>query len=506
MPPLSPTILTPYGYSSGTCGYCTPSGSRSTAKESSKYGMMAKQMTPQYYQDLMDRGWRRSGTYIYHPDMARTCCPQYTIRLDAQALEPNKKQRQVVNRFNRYLETGAKPGEEGKPVANGKGGQPQGKQDKQGKKGKKGKGRANGGKTDALSGLRDFEVGYGGEEGAAHLFETELVPAEATDERFKLYKSYQVSIHKDQPYEVTKSGFDRFLCAGPLIGTPIEYAAGYEAAGAGAGGRLPEKYGAYHLLYRVDGELIAISVLDILPSGVSSVYFIWHPEWAWASLGKLSALYEADLARRMAVAMGKEKGKVKETGWLYMGYWVPDCQKMRYKSEYAPSELLDPGTNRYHVLTPELEAYLMSHPRGYHPFAQLEASFKVSPPTDTSPSAPKDLSAPEANATGPDAGAGSDSGEDSSDEEPGDWPRPPPPSFADPESFSDAEVDGMLVLLSMKPVRGGKQLFRISELDFVDPRSVRQLVRQFMAAVGKDYIGREGAEGGIAGKGILFLG
>lgn len=44
--------------------------------------------------------------------MARTCCPQYTIRLDALAYKPTKKQRQVINRFNRYLGEGVKSGGE----------------------------------------------------------------------------------------------------------------------------------------------------------------------------------------------------------------------------------------------------------------------------------------------------------------------------------------------------------------------------------------------------------
>jgi arginine-tRNA-protein transferase len=66
-------------------------------------------------------------------------------------------------------------------------------------------------------------------------------------------------------------------------------------------------------VYKVDGHLVGISVIDILPSCVSSVYFIWDPDWAWASLGKLSALREVGLVREMA-----RKG-AKGMGWLYMG-------------------------------------------------------------------------------------------------------------------------------------------------------------------------------------------
>ena len=40
-------------------------------------------------------------------------------------------------------------------------------------------------------------------------------------------------------------------------------------------------------VYMMDGKLIAFSVIDILPGCVSSVYFVWDPDYAWASLGKV---------------------------------------------------------------------------------------------------------------------------------------------------------------------------------------------------------------------------
>ena len=40
-------------------------------------------------------------------------------------------------------------------------------------------------------------------------------------------------------------------------------------------------------VYMMDGKLIAFSLIDILPGCVSSVYFVWDPDYAWASLGKV---------------------------------------------------------------------------------------------------------------------------------------------------------------------------------------------------------------------------
>jgi arginine-tRNA-protein transferase len=97
---------------------------------------------------------------------------------------------------------------------------------------------------------------------------------------------------------------------------------------------------------------MGISVIDILPSCVSSVYFIWDPDWAWVSLGKWSALREVALVKDMAnagakgmtyVYMGELRGMFYHSNGSSMsGYWIAGCGKMRYKSEYSPSYLLDP--------------------------------------------------------------------------------------------------------------------------------------------------------------------
>lgn len=56
------------------------------------------------------------------------------------------------------------------------------------------------------------------------------------------------------------------------------------------------KYGSYHQCYRLDGELIAIGVLDLLPNCVSSVYFLYKPDLQKHGMGKLAALREIALA------------------------------------------------------------------------------------------------------------------------------------------------------------------------------------------------------------------
>jgi arginine-tRNA-protein transferase len=55
------------------------------------------------YQKLMDRGWRRCGTYYYKFDFENSCCQPYTIRLDTQEYQISASQKKVMKRFNKFL-------------------------------------------------------------------------------------------------------------------------------------------------------------------------------------------------------------------------------------------------------------------------------------------------------------------------------------------------------------------------------------------------------------------
>jgi arginine-tRNA-protein transferase len=94
-------------------------------------------------------------------------------------------------------------------------------------------------------------------------------------------------------------------------------------------------YGSFHQKYYYKGELIALSVLDILPESVSSVYFMYNPEYEKLSLGTFSALKEIQLTLQLQKQLPKLK-------YYYMGLYIHNCTKMKYKAEYHPSYLLDP--------------------------------------------------------------------------------------------------------------------------------------------------------------------
>ena len=80
--------------------------------------------------------------------------------------------------------------------------------------------------------------------------------------------------------------------------------------------------------YRTDeGSLVALGFVDILPDGISSVYFAFDPEFKCRSLGYLSVVLEAKLAREL----GKK--------WYYLGFWVPGSEKMDYKADFTPFQI-----------------------------------------------------------------------------------------------------------------------------------------------------------------------
>jgi arginyl-tRNA--protein-N-Asp/Glu arginylyltransferase len=75
------------------------------------------------------------------------------------------------------------------------------------------------------------------------------------------------------------------------------------------------------------GSLIALSVVDELVDGLSAIYTFFDPALNRRSLGGFAILWQIEKAREMGL------------DYLYLGYWVRDCQKMAYKSDYRPLEL-----------------------------------------------------------------------------------------------------------------------------------------------------------------------
>lgn len=73
-------------------------------------------------------------------------------------------------------------------------------------------------------------------------------------------------------------------------------------------------------------QLIAVAVTDRLAHGLSAMYTFFEPQLASRSIGTFAILQQIDLARQLGLP------------YLYLGYQVDECAKMRYKAHFLPHE------------------------------------------------------------------------------------------------------------------------------------------------------------------------
>ena len=422
------------------CGYC---GSKDSFMSN---GMWGHRLAGQDYQDLIDRGWRRSGKYMYKPVMSRTCCPLYAIRCEALNFKPSKSQKKVTKKIASFLVDGKGPrprdqqasgpgrdetkdplpekkeeaskeekggsedlpasdkeSEQGKDVPQteaapetdatatlpegpsgsegsvrqqkktprpGVGADPnkppckkarqlrlerrknklaakekaapaneraQGKSKSASAKKKKQKAssKREPSPTQPLHTTIEELLKLPSQKTMAHRLETKMVECYPPSQEFistflesyMLYKKYQMAVHGDKEEEISERSFRRFLCDTPLIS--LDGPRGWE-----------NKYGSFHYQYYLDGKLIMVAVMDILPTYLSSVYVYYDPDYRWLELGVYSALREIELVQKL------NRSKP-EFQYYCMGYYLHNHPKMEYKGRYHPSYLLCPETYRY---------------------------------------------------------------------------------------------------------------------------------------------------------------
>ncbi|PRQ59421.1 putative arginyltransferase [Rosa chinensis] len=149
-------------------------------------------------------------------------------------------------------------------------------------------------------------------------------------EEYALYRRYQMMVHNDTPAHVAEGSYRRFLVDTPLIYIPP----------TNDGTVPPCGFGSFHQQYVIDGKLVAVGVIDILPKCLSSKYLFWDPDFAFLSLGKYSALQEINWVKENQLHCPTLQ-------YYYLGYYIHSCSKMRYKAAYRPSELLCPLRYRW---------------------------------------------------------------------------------------------------------------------------------------------------------------
>jgi arginine-tRNA-protein transferase len=81
--------------------------------------------------------------------------------------------------------------------------------------------------------------------------------------------------------------------------------------------------------FREDSELLAVSVVDQLTDALSAVYTFYQPQLAARGLGTLAIVWLIGEAQRLGL------------DYLYLGYWIAESDKMRYKAGFLPHEIYD---------------------------------------------------------------------------------------------------------------------------------------------------------------------
>jgi len=122
---------------------------------------------------------------------------------------------------------------------------------------------------------------------------------------YPLYERYINQVHRDGVmFPATKDQFDSFIACswGDILFVEI---------------------------YDQD-RLIAVSVTDVLTNGQSNAwsafYCFYDPDYHYASLGKYAVLQQLTLAKKHSIE------------FLYLGYYIKNCQKMNYKNQFNPHQ------------------------------------------------------------------------------------------------------------------------------------------------------------------------
>ncbi|MGI9323393.1 MAG: arginyltransferase [Pseudomonadales bacterium] len=123
------------------------------------------------------------------------------------------------------------------------------------------------------------------------------------NENFALYRYYINKRHADgDMHPASRDQFDAFLVDGR-----------------------PE---ASFYNFRKEEKLLAVAVADELQDGLSAIYTFFDPSLPQRSLGVYAILWLLEYVQEQGL------------DYLYLGYWIRQCRKMNYKTDFQPFQLL----------------------------------------------------------------------------------------------------------------------------------------------------------------------
>ena len=174
---------------------------------------------------------------------------------------------------------------------------------------------------------------------AKHKLEIKLISKDdpemknSIEEFFELYNNFQDAVHP---------GKSKFKTTGDLqwgfIDSPLE-----SCMSAPQTDSQSRPLGTYHMRYYLDGELIMISLLDILPEYLVSIYFMYNPHIRFLQPGIYTCIHEIALIQKIKIHHPELK-------YYNLGFYNDFSPKINYKRQFKPTEILCPITNTYVLL------------------------------------------------------------------------------------------------------------------------------------------------------------
>ena len=196
-----------------------------------------KSIDQNIFQDLIEKGFRRSGQYIYKPS-CKSCTACIPIRLTVQKFLSSRSQKRIFKKHQHFD-------------------------------------------------VREVSFAF-------------------KQEHFDLYSKYQNKRHSSINNDQNKiDDYNDFLIKSNVNSKLVEF---------------------------WDGDLLKIvSIIDMMSDGISAVYTFFDPDDEKVSYGTYSIIWLINWCKNQ------------QFKYMYLGYWIGECNKMKYKTNFKPYELYIKG-------------------------------------------------------------------------------------------------------------------------------------------------------------------